>query len=88
MRYTHPVDRAVYALRGVILAACYLCGPIMLISYGWMARELITTAPVWVSVIVLIAHVVGWLGIASLIDMRRERLTPPEPDQFARPPQS
>jgi len=86
MRYTHPIDRAAYALRGVILGATYLCAPIYMISYGWMLKKLLTTAPGWVSAVVILAHIIVWIGIASLFDRSQERRQTQELDQSARPP--
>lgn len=61
------------ALRGPIIAALVVSGPIMLMSYGWMIKHFVTTAPVWLSVVVVIAHFLVWLGIGSLFDRQQER---------------
>jgi hypothetical protein len=73
MPYTHPIDRFVIRFRPVIIVLFIMSVPVYLISYGWMARELFLQAPVWVSVIVMVAHCFAALGIASLFDMRHQQ---------------
>ena len=46
-----------------------------------MAEFLSETADWWVTVIVVISHLLGWIGIASLFDQRQERLNPPQDAQ-------
>lgn len=60
-------------IRPLLIGVTLLAFPVMLISYGWMMKQLFITAPVWVSVVVLISHLIGWLGISALIDIRSER---------------
>lgn len=73
MQYTHPLDRFMVRIRPLLIGAAVLSLPVMLISYGWMMKQLFTTAPGWVSVAVLISHLIVWLGISALIDMRSEQ---------------
>lgn len=58
------------------MVCCYACLPIMLLSYGWMLKELMFSAPGWISAVVIISHLIGWLGISALIDMKSERRLP------------
>lgn len=69
------------AWRGAFIVAAYLSAPIMLISYSLMIKHMIETADWWVTVIVVISHLLGWIGIASLFDQRQERLNPPQDAQ-------
>lgn len=78
MEYTHPVDRLVYRLRPVIILGAYASLPVFLISYGFMMHWLLTTAPIWASVLTVAAHLTCLLGIGSLIDMRSERQNSPQ----------
>ena len=69
------------AWRGAFILAACLSAPIMLISYSLMIKHMIETADWWVTVIVVISHLLGWIGIASLFDQRQERLNPPQDAQ-------
>lgn len=73
MQKEHPVDRLMRALRGPIIVGMYLCLPVFLLSYGWMARDFVAAVPAWVAVPVVIAHLVTVIGVASLIDRQKER---------------
>jgi len=87
MQKEHPIDRLMRRLRGPIIAGLFLSGPIMLLSYGWMIKDMLLRAPIWVSVIVVIAHLVTWLAIASLFDSQQERRMKQQGDQSAPPRQ-
>jgi hypothetical protein len=73
MRYTHPIDRIMLRARTTIVVLAVLSLPVFLVSYGLMMKHAVTTYPVWIAVSVFVSHAIGWLGIASLIDMTRER---------------
>lgn len=60
-------------LRGPLIALIYVSGPIAAFSYAKMALLALESWPGWVFAIVAIAHVIAWLGLASLIDIRREQ---------------
>lgn len=85
MEKEHPLDKFGRAVRTPLMIGAALCLPVMLFSYGWMIKALILAAPVLVSVAVIIAHFVVWLGISSLIDMRQERLSKPQAAPHGRP---
>ena len=69
------------AWRGAFIVAAYLSAPIMLISYAMMVGRFAQAADWWVTVIVVISHLLGWIGIASLFDQRQERRHPPQDAQ-------
>ncbi len=69
------------AWRGVFIVAAYLSAPIMLISYAMMVGRFAQAADWWVTVIVVISHLLGWIGIASLFDRQQEQRNPPPSDQ-------
>ena len=69
----HPADRIARAMRGPILVSAFLCFPAFMLSYGLAMHWLITTAPLWIAIPSIIAHVAVMLGLASLIDTREER---------------
>lgn len=73
MKSTHPIDRLVYRLRKPIIAAIYIAGPVMMFSYGWGVKELYFSAPGWLTAVVVIAHIIVWVGIGSLFDRQQER---------------
>ena len=62
-----------FRLRWPIIVLAALSGPVMLISYGWMLKQLVLTAPGWLTAICVTAHLAAWLGIASLLDMRAQQ---------------
>ena len=73
MAYTHPVDRFMFRIRGALLIVAALSAPVFLGSYVVMMKWLYEAAPIWVSACVTVSHVIVWLGIAALADIRRER---------------
>lgn len=79
--YTHPADRIMQAARPLILILAIPALPVMLFSYGWMLKELVTAAPIWVSAAVVISHLIGWLGIAALFDKREEQRQSSAPER-------
>ena len=56
----------------IIIAAC-ACFPVFMISYGFALHWLVTTAPLWLGIPSIIAHLAVALGLAALIDTREER---------------
>lgn len=70
MNKIHPVDRLMLKLRVPIIIGAALCFPVFMLSYGYALRWLITTAPIWISAPSVISHLVVFLGVASLIDIR------------------
>lgn len=73
MQYEHPIDRLVYRLRVPIIILAALSAPIMLISYGKMFLLAVEAWPTWIIVVVLISHLMGWIGIGCLFDSLSER---------------
>lgn len=73
MNPIHPVDRLMAKLRGPLIVGAMLCFPVFMVSYGFAMHWLLTTAPLWMSVPSLIAHLVVFLGVGSLIDTQEER---------------
>jgi hypothetical protein len=84
-RYTvsmeHPIDRMMRRFRGLFLSLAVFALPVMIISYGWLMVKAyhILGGPVFV--VVFLSHVIGWIGIASLIDSLTERKNPQPSDQ-------
>lgn len=79
----HPIDRFMRAIRPLLIGLLFLALPVMLLSYGWMLKQLLYAAPFWVSAAVVLAHMVTWLGIASLFDKQQERRQSSERGQSA-----
>lgn len=69
----HPADRLARKARKPIIWGAALCFPVFLTSYGIAMQWVITTAPLWLSVPSVIAHLAVALGLAALIDTREER---------------
>lgn len=69
----HAIDRAMRAIRPLLIGLLFISGPVMLLSYGMMLKHMLYTAPGWVSAIVVLCHAVTWLAIASLFDRQQER---------------
>lgn len=61
------------ALIIVAVLAFAVALPIELFWFGWALKKTFLEAPVWVSVVVLVAHCLTCFGIASLIDKRRQQ---------------
>lgn len=78
---THPADRLARRIRPLIFALYLPLMPVFLISYGEMVRLFLTTWPWYVGLIVVLAHCVSVLVLASLIDMQQERRQSKEPAQ-------
>ena len=72
MEYTHPIDRALVRIRGLVIVLMIICAPVMLYTYGLIGVEVARDMGAW-AIPVVIAHLVVWLGIASLLDTRLER---------------
>jgi hypothetical protein len=64
-------DRLARALRLPAMIGALICGPVFLISYGWVMRDFFLSAPLFVSTPIGAAHVVVWLGFAAWLDTRR-----------------
>jgi len=75
MKSTHPIDIFAAKLNPMIRLLALLCAPVMLASYAWMLWRMVHDAPPLIVAIVMASHLVGWLGIAALIDTRRQRRT-------------
>ncbi len=71
--YEHPIDRLMYRLRVPIIVLAVLSLPVFLLTYGLMLRYALTTWPWWGGVALVVSHLMGWLGIGSLFDMRQEK---------------
>ena len=77
----HPLDTFMRAWRGVFIVAFVLSGPIMLISYVQMFMDFVTSIDLWLAVVIVVSHLLGWIGIASLFDQQQERRNPPRDEQ-------
>lgn len=74
MEYENFWDRLTYRLRPVIIAGLWLAVPVFLVSYAGMFARAVIGMPWYFGIPVVIAHLVAWLGIASLFDIQQERL--------------
>jgi hypothetical protein len=81
MQYTHPLDRFMVRIRPALIGMAVLSLPVMLISYGVMLANFVTSQPDWLGALVFSAHFVGWICISALIDSLREKRTPRPADQ-------
>lgn len=88
MRSENIFDRFGYWARPVLIALLWLCLPVALVTYSQMAGMIIQQWPWWVSLPAITAHLVCFLGIASLFDRQEERRNPPEADPAEPPPRS
>jgi hypothetical protein len=73
MHDAHPIDRFARRIRGVVIILAALSLPIGLFSYGWMLKDALAAWPLWASIPAIVAQVVVWMGVASLIDARQDR---------------
>ncbi len=73
MQNEHPIDRFARSVRGPVVVLAAICLPVCLLSYGWMVKSAIETWPLWASIPAIVAQIVVFLGIASLLDTRQER---------------
>ena len=69
----HIADRIARKCRKAALLGSVVSMPVAIFGFGYMAKLLAQTAPVWVTVAVLVSLFVNLLGIASLIDTLQER---------------
>lgn len=76
----HIADRIGRRLRPVLIPSLHLTIPVGLMGYAWMVKAALIAMPWWVFTPVIIAHLVFFLGISSLIDKLQERLSELEPD--------
>lgn len=79
MQHQHPLDRLAYRLRVPLIVLAVISCPVMLYSYAWGMKQIMAAAPAWVSVLVVVSHIMVWLGIGSLFDMRQEKAPSSEP---------
>ena len=57
-------------MRAILILCIGLSFPVVMIAQAFMLRQLFTTSPVAVSVVVFVAHVIALLALACLIDSR------------------
>ena len=76
----HIADRLTRKAAPALVASLHLSVPVGLMGYAWMVKAAMIAMPWWVFAPVIIAHLVFFLGIASLIDTLQERLSQLEPD--------
>lgn len=69
----HPLDRIMRSARPFLIAAFVISGPVMLLSYGWMLKNMVASLGWW-GAPVFVAHILTWIAISSLFDARQERL--------------
>lgn len=85
MQKPHPLDRLTEWLQPFLLAILWVSGPIWLFSYGWMLKNLMLTAPLWVSTPVLISAFTAAIGFAALLDKREAEYRQTQADRSAPP---
>ena len=76
MQKEHPLDRLMRRFRGLLILLLFIAAPVMLLSYGWMMVKAYHALPGLLFSIIFIAHLSGWIGVASLLDSRSEQLPP------------
>ena len=82
MQENNPFDRLARRLRGFFIIAMFAAVPVVLISYFWMIAVAYHAAPGWIFAIIVIAHLLSWLGLSSLLDIRQEQKNPLQGDRF------
>lgn len=70
---TNPFDRLARRLRKPAIVALYISAPISLFAYAGMWALVVASWPMWLVVAALSAHFIAALGIASLLDNRKEK---------------
>lgn len=75
------LDRLAERLRPWLLVWLAVSAPIWMVSYAWMLKNLLETAPLWVSIPVGFSAITAALGLAALLDIRQEHQIPPRDDQ-------
>lgn len=73
MNYTNPIDRFFFRIRGALVVVAVLSAPVFFLSYAMMLKWVLTTAPAWMGVAVIVSHVTVWIGLSALFDSLRER---------------
>lgn len=73
MEKEHFADKAARRFRKPLIALLLVSGPVFVFSYAKMLQLAATTWSGWIFWPVMVAQVIGFLGIASLIDDHRER---------------
>jgi hypothetical protein len=68
----HIADRLARRARPFLIVALVLSGPVFLLSYVLLMRDMALSLGWWAAP-VFVAHVLTWLGIASLLDNRQGR---------------
>lgn len=82
MQKNNPFDRLARRLRGFFILSLFLAVPVVLISYIWMIGVAYHSSPGWIFAIIAISHLLIWLALASILDMRQEQKNPPQGDRF------
>ena len=85
MRYT-PLDLFMMRIRGLIALLCLFALPVMLFSYAWGLKLLLQhlDSPAW-AVVIVVSHVIAWVGLASLLDSLSGHRPPPASDRHNGP---
>lgn len=81
MPYTHPLDRLVVKLRPALIVLAALCFPAFLITYGLMLKAAFQSWPSWGVAVMVVSHLLGWLGLSALLDSRQERMSRTEAER-------
>lgn len=58
-------------LKNIALLVILLSVPVMLFTYGWGMLLLYKEAGLFVFIPACVAHIIGWIGIGSLLDSRQ-----------------
>lgn len=70
---THPIDRLMRRARGLIYLIAAAAFPVAVVGYGLMLKLAAENWPAWAFAAVCASHLIGLLGLASLIDSRQEQ---------------
>ena len=68
-----PIDRVVRRLRPALMALGLMAFPVFMLSYGYMIKLFYQSVPVWIFVLMVVTHLMVWIGMSCLDDYRRER---------------
>ena len=79
--HSHWLDRFMNAIRWPLIVAAVASVPVFLFSYARMALLAYETWPIWAFSLAAFAHVIAWLGVASLFDTRQSQSQRQEPDR-------
>jgi len=86
MQKEHPLDRLGRKLQTPLIWSLWVSGPIAVFTYGKAIIAYAWTLPGWLTFIVVLSHIVMFVGVASLIDRQQARRQSSESGQSA-PPQ-